>query len=134
MGGGGGWACKKDIVAQCAGAGEGLPGGRQRQMGRWAGITAADSGGCIGHRSRWLLKSKQKNSNFVKEEGKYLSIYHFRGLNKSLKESYKTLLNYIETNNLKVDDSFYEEIILDELSVKNYDEYKIKISVKILDY
>ena len=81
-----------------------------------------------------LLKSKQKNSNFVKEEGKYLSIYHFRGLNKSLKESYKTLLNYIKTNNLKVDDSFYEEIILDELSVKNYDEYKIKISVKILDY
>lgn len=81
-----------------------------------------------------LLKSKQKKSNFVKEKGKYLSIYHFRGLNKSLKESYKTLLNYIETNNLKVDDSFYEEIILDELSVKNYDEYKIKISVKILDY
>lgn len=75
----------------------------------------------------------RKNSNsFVKEKGNYVCIYHYKGINESLEKSYKLLIDYIEKDNLKVEEYFYEETILDELSIKNYDEYVIKISVRIL--
>lgn len=78
-----------------------------------------------------LLNRTSENCT-LKKKGKYICIYHYNGINDSLEETYKLLTNYIEKNNLKVEKYFYEETILDELSIKNYDEYVIKISVRIL--
>ncbi len=75
----------------------------------------------------------RKNSNsFIRKKGNYACIYHYKGINESLEKSYKLLIDYIEKDNLEVEEYFYEETILDELSIKNYDEYVIKISVRIL--
>lgn len=79
-----------------------------------------------------LLNRKSQNS-FVKKSGKYVCIYHYKGINESLEKTYKLLTNYIEKHKLKVEEYFYEETILDELSIRNYDEYVIKISVRILN-
>lgn len=78
------------------------------------------------------LLNRKYDKEFIKEKGNYVSIYHYQGINQSLEKTYKLLMDYVEKNNLKVDKYFYEETILDELSIKNYDEYVIKISVRII--
>lgn len=41
------------------------------------------------------------------------------------------LLTYIKENHLKTDDSLYEDLILDDLSVEGYYHYVVKLSVKL---
>lgn len=40
-------------------------------------------------------------------------------------------MNFVKENNLTLEGYFYEDILLDELSVAGYDEYLIKISIKV---
>lgn len=70
------------------------------------------------------------NYNFIKEGGLYLVTYHKGGF-PTVKESYNKLLKFIKNNKLEVDKYFYEEPILDDLSVKGYENYLLKISIKI---
>lgn len=70
------------------------------------------------------------SSNFEKEEGLYLIAYHEDGFY-TIDETYKKLLAFIEENNLIVKSYFYEDVLLDDLSVKGYENYTLKISVKV---
>lgn len=70
---------------------------------------------------------------FVKSAGSYLTIHHTKGY-ETIGESYSKLLDYAKINNLKIQDNFYEDIILDDLSVEGYENYAIKISVLIDTY
>ncbi|KGR85527.1 MerR family transcriptional regulator [Lysinibacillus odysseyi] len=68
----------------------------------------------------------------LKEAGRYLNIIHKNGFF-STSTAYKSLLEYAKENNLPLDSYFYENVILDELSVKSYEDYTLKICIKILD-
>lgn len=61
----------------------------------------------------------------------YLTAYHTEGYS-HFKETYDRLLNFSYKNKLKIQGYFYEDILLDELSVKGYEKYLIKISVEIV--
>lgn len=74
---------------------------------------------------------KSNHYNFVKRKGMYLTAYHTEGYS-HVKETYNRLLNFSYKNKLKIQGYFYEDILLDELSVKGYEKYLIKISVEIL--
>lgn len=66
----------------------------------------------------------------IKPAGHYIETYHFGGFD-NIAKSYDRLLKYGIDNKLKFKGYFYEETILDELSVKGEAEYLIKISVQL---
>lgn len=68
---------------------------------------------------------------YLKKAGSYLTIYHTSGYD-SINESYDRLLEYAEKEELILDSCFYEDVILDELSVEGYENFIIKISVRML--
>ncbi|WP_438495844.1 MerR family transcriptional regulator [Paenibacillus sp. IHBB 3054] len=75
--------------------------------------------------------SKDSNfSNFQREKGTYLIAYHTEGYS-SVSETYDRIIKYAKDKNIEVEGFFYEDVLLDDLSVRGYEEYLIKISVRI---
>lgn len=70
------------------------------------------------------------NANHIMEKGTYLVAYHAEGY-MSIEKTYKRLVDYARTYNLSLKGYFYEDILLDELSVKGMEKYLVKISVNI---
>ena len=66
----------------------------------------------------------------IKPKGFYLTAYH-AGSFDTIGETYEKLKCYANLNNISLGDFFYEELLIDSLSVKNYDEYLSKISVNV---
>lgn len=66
----------------------------------------------------------------IKPKGFYLTAYH-AGSFDTIGETYEKLKCYADENKLLLGDFFYEELLIDSLSVKNYDEYLSKISVNV---
>lgn len=78
-----------------------------------------------------LNKSESHQANYRKPCGKYAVLYHQGGYdNASL--DYAKLVEYMKTHGFTMGNYFYEDIILDELSMKGYDNYVLKISVQCL--
>jgi DNA-binding transcriptional MerR regulator len=69
--------------------------------------------------------------NYVRNKGTYLIAYHTDGYSR-VKETYNKLLKFSNHNGIKLQGFFYEDVMLDELSVKGYEKYLIKVSVQIL--
>lgn len=68
----------------------------------------------------------------VKPAGTYLYAWH-SGHWDTLSETYLRLFSYAEEHSLLLDDHFYENDILDELTVHGPDQYLTQVSVRILD-
>ncbi|NLD10414.1 MAG: MerR family transcriptional regulator [Clostridiales bacterium] len=77
------------------------------------------------------LKSSGYKDAYVDSKGRYLTIYDNHGYNKVL-DLCKKLIAYAKENHLKLDDSLYEDLILDDLSVDGYYHYMVKVSVRVL--
>lgn len=67
---------------------------------------------------------------YKKEAGLYLIAYHNKGFC-TIDKCYRRIMNFVKENNLKLEGYFYEDVLLDELSVDGYDNYLIKISIKV---
>lgn len=67
---------------------------------------------------------------YTKDEGNYLTAYHTTGYN-SIGETYLKILEFANENTLILGDYFFEDVILDELSVSGYENFVIKISILI---
>ena len=63
--------------------------------------------------------------------GKFLTVYDDKGYSNVGKCMLK-LMEYADVNGLELGDVFYEDVIWDDLSVRNYEEYLVQISVRIL--
>lgn len=77
-----------------------------------------------------LYDNYTKFSNYTKTKGYYLVCYH-KGSYYNTEISYKKILKFIEKNNISTQGDFFEEVILDDLSVKGFDNYIIKIMIKV---
>lgn len=62
--------------------------------------------------------------------GKHLVLYDNNGY-RNVHENCQKLLKYAEDSGLKLDDVFYEDVILDDLSTDGYHSYVVKLSIKI---
>jgi DNA-binding transcriptional MerR regulator len=69
---------------------------------------------------------------YTKKEGRYLNTYHTNGYD-SIGETYLKILEFADKNDLLLDDYFFEDVILDELSVSGYENFVIKTSILIKD-
>lgn len=67
---------------------------------------------------------------YKKQAGLYLTVYHDGGYY-TIDKAYKRIIEYAKKNNLELKGYFYEDVLLDELSVSGYEEYLVKISIKI---
>lgn len=72
------------------------------------------------------------SETYSKAKGRYLIAYH-TGYN-TIDITYKKMLNFAKENNLKLGDYFFEDAILDELSVDGYENFVVKISIMIIDW
>lgn len=68
--------------------------------------------------------------NHIKEEGLYLIAYHESGYY-TIDKTYDKILEFLDNNNYLVTSYFYEDVLLDDFSVKGYENYVLKISVKV---
>lgn len=66
----------------------------------------------------------------LKEGGYYITYNHSEGY-KTVARAYDTILEFARENGLILGERFYEDVILDELSVAGYDNFVIKISILI---
>lgn len=62
--------------------------------------------------------------------GSYLVIYDNEGYNNVHRNCLK-VLDYAKENGIELSDTFYEDVILDDLSTNGYYNYLIKLSIKI---
>lgn len=77
------------------------------------------------------VDSKPKDIDiFTKEAGNYIVAYHKGGFSTS-KSTYKKILDYASKNKLTLQNYFFEDVLLDDLSVKGYENYVLKISIKV---
>lgn len=74
-------------------------------------------------------KSDYPNSH-IKKAGRYLTAYHVGGYYTVL-DTYKRMLNYLDNHSLTPSGWFYEDVLLDDLCVKGYEEYILKISILV---
>ncbi|NMI03589.1 MerR family transcriptional regulator [Paenibacillus sp. SZ31] len=76
------------------------------------------------------ISKDSTDANFIKENGTYLIAYHTDGYS-SVEKTYDRMLKHCEREGLKLLGFFYEDVLLDDLSVRGYEQYTIKISVRI---
>lgn len=77
-----------------------------------------------------LDEESYAHHNFVKEAGLYL-IAHHEGGYYTLPKTYKKILNFLDEHHLNVKSAFYEDVLLDDLSVDGYENYVFKISIMV---
>lgn len=68
--------------------------------------------------------------NDVRPSGEYLVYYHMDGYS-SIGVGYEKILQYANKEQLQLGDFFYEDVLLDELSVEGYDNYVVQISIRL---
>lgn len=73
---------------------------------------------------------KSDADTFLKKSGTYLTAYHSKGYS-SVDQVYKKILAFAQQKNLTLQGYFFEDVILDELSVNGYDNFVIKISILV---
>ncbi|MGB5824787.1 MAG: MerR family transcriptional regulator [Proteocatella sp.] len=78
-----------------------------------------------------LVKTASLDSCHIKSGGDYLSTYHTGGF-EIISQAYERIFVHARQNKLALEDIFYEEIVLDNLAVFSYEEFIVKITVKIL--
>ncbi|MDQ0208681.1 MerR family transcriptional regulator [Alkalicoccobacillus murimartini] len=68
--------------------------------------------------------------NYIKQEGTYLIAYHTSGYSR-IEDTHERLVRYAKKQDMDVIGYFYEDILLDELTVRGYERYLIKVSIMI---
>lgn len=77
-----------------------------------------------------LPKGLGTMKNALRPAGEYLVYYHTGGYD-SLAMGYEAMLRYAKETGLALADVFYEDVLLDELSVEGYDNYVVQLSVSV---
>lgn len=71
-------------------------------------------------------------SIFYKKGGSYLTAYHTSGYD-TIHNTYQKILSYSKEHNLDLDQYFYEDVIIDELSFHSYINFIVLVSIRILN-
>lgn len=84
------------------------------------------------HKFYEMLDEKPRKTKYrIKPAGVYLVAYH-EGRWQELGRTYEKMLDYAASNDLKLDEDFYEDSLLDALTMQREEEYITKISCRIL--
>ncbi len=78
-----------------------------------------------------VLEEQSEIPQITKEAGSYLVAYH-RGGFETVGETYRKLFAYAEAHRLSLAEWIFEEMLLDQLSIREEQEYLLKLSVQVL--
>lgn len=78
-----------------------------------------------------VLEKQSDIPQITKEEGDYLVAYH-RGSFETVGETYRKLFAYAAARHIELAEWIFEEMMLDQLSIQQENEYLLKLSVKVL--
>lgn len=79
-----------------------------------------------------LDKRPRKIQCIVKEAGKYIGVYH-KGSWQEFGETYRKILAFADEYGLEIGEYFYEDSILDSLTLEEEKDYITKISCKVVE-
>ncbi|PRY78023.1 MerR family transcriptional regulator [Alkalibacterium olivapovliticus] len=74
-----------------------------------------------------------QHSNFKLNGNPYL-VNYIRGDDEAVLDGYRDLKQYALEQGYGIGDYFFEDLVLDELSIKEYDKYVYKLSMQIIGY
>lgn len=77
-----------------------------------------------------LENNSKIKSTFTRPKGLYAIAYH-QGSYTTIDKTYKKLIEYLNTANLKIGEYAYEEYVLDETTMRGFDNYVTQILVEI---
>lgn len=104
-------------------------------IGEVLSVDIARSGGfdfnCYAYCYTFVDDSYTGDNIKIKPAGNYLTIYSLTGY-ENLPSAYKKLLRYADMHDFAIDDSVYEDVMFDELSVNGYCEYLLRLAVRII--
>lgn len=66
----------------------------------------------------------------VKPAGTYAELY-YRGYEGSMEKAYPILRDYAKVQGITLEESWYEDLLLDELTVRDDSEYIVKVAVRV---
>lgn len=66
---------------------------------------------------------------FVKPAGEYVELY-YRGYDGTMEKAYPVITKFAQEQGLTLEEMWFEDMLLDELTVKGYEEYIIKVAVR----
>lgn len=78
----------------------------------------------------YSIDKNNSDRAIIKPEGLYAMIYH-KGAYAPLDKSYKKLISYIDDNNYRIIGNAYEEVILDDCTQKEENDFLMRISILV---
>lgn len=67
---------------------------------------------------------------FCRPAGTYITLCHAQGYD-NLRQIYLSILDYAQHQGLSLEGMFFEDVLLDEMSVKGYENYVLEISIRV---
>lgn len=98
-------------------------------MGTQEGARAGDPAGYTHYYTRVERKPRGVEV-YIRPAGTYLTCCHADGYN-DLPAAYRRLLDHAAAHGLRPHGPFFEDVLLDELSVEGYDNYVLRLSVRV---
>lgn len=90
----------------------------------------ANESSCYSYYFSKVGKADFREGMQIKPKGLY-AVGHFQGYYDKSYAMYKELMRYIEEHGLTIVGDAYEEVLIDEVSVKERENYRIKISIAV---
>ncbi|SDZ26382.1 DNA-binding transcriptional regulator, MerR family [Evansella caseinilytica] len=84
----------------------------------------------LGYDYLYTKVDKKAYANFTIDKGTYLVAYHSGGYS-SIDQTYERLTIFAKEHDLILTGFFYEDVLLDELSMEGFEKYLVKLSVRI---
>ncbi|QIK69518.1 MerR family transcriptional regulator [Erysipelothrix sp. HDW6C] len=79
-----------------------------------------------------VLGEMDATNTITRPKGKYLTYLHHGDFD-SIYKGYEAMVDYAKNHQLKLGDYFYENLLINEITVKTVDEFIVEISVQILE-
>ena len=78
------------------------------------------------------LSSHINENQYTKQKGNYLSYFHHGNFD-TIHLAHKSILTYAKKHNFKLDNYFYEDLLVNEITVKSTEEFIFEVSIRIID-
>lgn len=66
----------------------------------------------------------------IKPAGTYVELY-YRGYEGDMRKAYPVICDFAEERGIRLEEMWYEDILLDELTVRDYGDYVVKVAVRV---
>lgn len=66
----------------------------------------------------------------IKPAGTYVELY-YRGYEGDMRKAYPVICDFAEERGIQLEEMWYEDILLDELTVRDYGDYVVKVAVRV---